>query len=150
MVNGVITQYQVMWRRSHGESNYIQALPKEARQYTITGNKYKYNHLIKNMTQFHLIKIILLEYMFYSFLGLKPGEQYEVQVLGATQNGLPNVDFSWQIVELPPVNPVLPVPDLSFTTNADDQSIMVCIKIYTFCIYIKQLVFNDSVYSRVH
>jgi len=51
MVNGTITQYQVMWRRSHGESNYVQALPKEARQYTITGNEYKYyNHLSTNMT----------------------------------------------------------------------------------------------------
>lgn len=65
-------------------------------------------------------------YLFF-FLGLKPGGQYEIQVLGATQNGLPHVDFSWQIVDLPSVNPIMPVPDLSFSTRADDHSIMVCI-----------------------
>ncbi|XP_050421746.1 protogenin B-like [Adelges cooleyi] len=80
--NGVVTQYQVMWRRYHGSSNYIQMLPKNVLQYTITG--------------------------------LKSGAQYEVQVLGVTQNGLPNFDFSWQFVELPEINPILPMPILTY------------------------------------
>ncbi|XP_060838288.1 protogenin B-like [Rhopalosiphum padi] len=85
LANGAVTQYQVMWKRLHSSSNYIQLLHNDARQYTITG--------------------------------LKPGEQYEVQVLGATQNGLPNIDFSWHLIELPGINPILPVPILRFSID---------------------------------
>lgn len=89
LANGEVTHYQVMWKRLHSSSNYVQLLHNDARQYTITG--------------------------------LKPGEQYEVQVLGATQNGLPNIDFSWHLVELPNINPILPIPILRFSI---DQSII--------------------------
>lgn len=41
LANGAVTQYQVMWKHSQSESNYVQTLQKEARQYTITGNVYK-------------------------------------------------------------------------------------------------------------
>jgi len=50
---------------------------------------------------------------FYFYSGLKPGGQYEVQVLGATQNSLPNTDFTWYFIELPPINPTLPIPILT-------------------------------------
>ncbi|CAH1721858.1 unnamed protein product [Aphis gossypii] len=53
----------------------------------------------------------------YTITGLKPGEQYEVQVLGATQNGLPNIDFSWHLIELPSINPILPIPILMFSID---------------------------------
>lgn len=39
LASGAVTQYQVMWKRSQSESNYVQVLNKEARQYTITGNE---------------------------------------------------------------------------------------------------------------
>lgn len=38
LANGPITHYQVMWKRLHCPSNYIQLLHNDARQYTITGN----------------------------------------------------------------------------------------------------------------
>lgn len=63
-------------------------------------------------------------YELVCFLGLKPGGQYEVQVLGATQNGLPNVDLTWYYVELPAVNPILPVPTLNY--KIVQSSIEVC------------------------
>lgn len=59
-------------------------------------------------------------------LGLKPGGQYEVQVLGVTHNGLPNIDFSWHFVELPAIDPILPTPVLKYTVG---QSV---IKVYIF------------------
>lgn len=62
------------------------------------------------------------------FTGLKPGGQYEIQVLGATQNGFPNINFTWYFIELPAVNPVLPVPTLSY--NISQSSIMVCNNIF--------------------
>lgn len=79
----------------------------------------------------YLIKIILLFYImyylciFFLFLGLKSGGQYEVQVLGATQNGLHNIRFSWHFIELPTANSALPKPVLTFSING--QSIKVCI-----------------------
>lgn len=68
------------------------------------------------------------------FSGLKPGGQYEVQVLGATQNGLPNIDFTWYFIELPPINPVLPIPVLSysFVQSLIKVCILICV-IKTFC-----------------
>lgn len=82
-----------------------------------------------------VIKIILLIYILYYlceyflFLGLKSGGQYEVQVLGATQNGLHNIRFSWHFIELPTVNSVLPKPILTFSING--QSIKVCIVFFS-------------------
>jgi len=72
----------------------------------------------------------------FLFLGLKPGEQYEVQVLGATQNGLPNINFSWHLVELPNINPILPIPILRFSI---DQSI---IKVCCILMFTEYLNFN--------
>lgn len=59
-----------------------------------------------------------------SILGLKPGGQYEVKVLGVAQNGFPSVDFQWRLVDLPNVDPSLPKPVLSFTVG---QTIEVCV-----------------------
>jgi len=38
LANEAITHYQVMWKRLHCSSNYIQLLDNDTRQYTITGN----------------------------------------------------------------------------------------------------------------
>lgn len=38
LANGAVTQYQILWRRFHSASNYIQVLNKDAKQYIITGN----------------------------------------------------------------------------------------------------------------
>ncbi|VVC40187.1 Hypothetical protein CINCED_3A025745 [Cinara cedri] len=59
----------------------------------------------------------------YTITGLKPGGQYEVQVLGATQNGFPNIDFSWNFVELPAIDPILPLPVLNYTISKSLQLI---------------------------
>jgi len=75
--------------------------------------------------------IYTISYFYFWFLGLKPGDQYEVQVLGATQNGLPNIDFSWHLVELPNINPILPIPILRYSI---DQSI---IKVCFFLMFTK-------------
>lgn len=78
-----------------------------------------------------VVKISFLEYFLYYlciyflYLGLKSGGQYEVQVLGATQNGLHNIRFSWHFIELPTANLALPKPVLTFSING--QSIKVCI-----------------------
>lgn len=37
LINGAVTQYQVMWKLLHSSSNYIQVLHENTRQYTITG-----------------------------------------------------------------------------------------------------------------
>lgn len=37
LINGAVTQYQVMWKLLHRSSNYVQVLQENARQYTITG-----------------------------------------------------------------------------------------------------------------
>lgn len=72
-----------------------------------------------------MFNVINNSFIFYCrVLGLKPGEQYEVQVLGATQNGLPNIDFSWHLIELPSINPILPIPILMF--SIDRSIIRVC------------------------
>lgn len=39
LINGEVTQYQVIWRQFESASNYVQTLNKNARKYTITGNK---------------------------------------------------------------------------------------------------------------
>lgn len=74
------------------------------------------------------MNIILLVYVILFVIGLKPGGKYEVQVLGASQNGLPNIDFSWHFVELPAIHHHFPIPILS--VSIDSQSIKVCIAIY--------------------
>lgn len=38
LAGGVVTLYQLIWRRLHSSSNYIQLLHNNVRQYTITGN----------------------------------------------------------------------------------------------------------------
>lgn len=156
MLNGAIIQYHVMWRRFRAESNYIQALPKEARQYTITGKMRNDNIIIRSKHVTHLTNIgiqyvhniitIIMHVLIRVISGLKSGGQYEVQVLGATQNGLPRIDFSWQFVELPPVNPILPTPELLFRTVVEDQSIWVRASLnlllyFGFCFFYETIVF---------
>lgn len=48
LANGAVTHYQVMWRRLHCSSNYIQLLHSDAKQYTITGNSPFLSIKIKN------------------------------------------------------------------------------------------------------
>jgi hypothetical protein len=62
-------------------------------------------------------------------LGLKPGGQYEVKVLGIAQNGLPSIDFPWHLVDLPHIDTSLPKPILTFTVG---QTIKVCFFFFIF------------------
>jgi len=48
LANGEVTHYQVMWKRLHSSSNYIQLLNNDARQYTITGSSPFLSIKIKN------------------------------------------------------------------------------------------------------
>lgn len=50
LVGGVVTQYQVMWRKTHSTSNYVQLLHKNVRRYTITGNLNNYIILFTSIT----------------------------------------------------------------------------------------------------
>lgn len=68
-------------------------------------------------------------YMIFFYLGLKPGGKYQVQVLGVTQHVLTDIEFSWYPVQLPVIDPTLPVPILTFSVN---QSILVCVIIKYF------------------
>lgn len=55
LANEAITHYQVMWKRLHCSSNYIQLLGNDARQYTITGNSPFLSIKIKNRAfQLHI------------------------------------------------------------------------------------------------
>jgi len=47
LASEAITHYQVMWKRLHCSSNYIQLLDNDARQYTITGNSPFYQFKLK-------------------------------------------------------------------------------------------------------
>jgi len=39
LASGAVTQYHILWRRSHSVSNYVHVLHKSIRKYTVTGNK---------------------------------------------------------------------------------------------------------------
>lgn len=54
LVSGAVTHYQVMWKRLHSSSNYIQLLYNDARQYTITGNSQFLSIKIKNRAFHHI------------------------------------------------------------------------------------------------